>query len=593
MRAPRRLTSPPLMPRLRLFRLTAGLFRLTAGLLGLALALLLPSAGQAQTPPEPPEPPQYLAAPSPPAESQSGEGQAAPGEPGTQTITLVPIPQPDLTGLETRVAEELGGARELVQSLLAQEGMDPVTLGRAFGDLGLLYHAHDLTDAAAACYENARRLLPGAPQWTYALGYLAQQNGELELARKALTEALEMAPDHQPALFHLGELELLENHMEEAKKLVARLLEEDPGSPAGRALAGEIAYAAGDYEAAVKHLEAALLAVPAANRLRYPLAMSYRRLGDIEKAQENLARRGTVGIKVADPFEDALAERAVGERVHLLVGQVAYRAGRFPEAAEAFRRAVEAEPESARARVNLASALGGLGDQEGAVRELREALRLDPANTTARFNLGSLQMGTGELAEAEENFRAVLAASPNDVEAHLALGRILRGSGRPSEALPHYQRASELAPFNEDARLGEAQLLIDAGRVVEAKESLEDAFSLAPESGRVAHALSRLLAAAPDLALRDGARAVELAALVFQAAPTAVHAETLAMALAEAGRCAEATTVQERAITLAGEGSLAKVPPRMLADFERYRGQNPCRVPGAGGEAKRSEPADG
>lgn len=61
-----------------------------------------------------------------------------------------------------------------------------------------------------------------------------------------------------------------------------------------------------------------------------------------------------------------------------------------------------------------------------------------------------------------------------------------------------------------------------------------------PEQGRLLHLYARLLAAAPDLSLRDGNRAVELAQQVWSVRPRRITAAPLALALAEAGRCADA-----------------------------------------------------
>jgi hypothetical protein len=76
-----------------------------------------------------------------------------------------------------------------------------------------------------------------------------------------------------------------------------------------------------------------------------------------------------------------------------------------------------------------------------------------------------------------------------------------------------------------------------------------------PASGLLSHALARLLAACPDKSVRDGARALPLAQAVWQAQPTAAHARTVALALAELGRCAEAAQWQRTAAEQARRSS--------------------------------------
>jgi tetratricopeptide (TPR) repeat protein len=156
----------------------------------------------------------------------------------------------------------------------------------------------------------------------------------------------------------------------------------------------------------------------------------------------------------------------------------------------------------------------------------------------------------------------------------------LRLAGRPGDAIPHYAAAARLDPHDEIARVDGAATLVDLGRYGEARRVLTDALDANPTSGLIAHALARLLAASPDLSLRDGARAVDLAQRVDTAAPSSLHAETLALALAEAGRCGEAADAQGRAIAAAQkEGDQARAAA-LTAARDAYAAGPPCR-PGA------------
>lgn len=548
----------------------------------LLVALLVVPSGLAfgapaqETPPPASGPPAGSAG-APGAQPPPAQGEPPPG----RQIQLAEIPSPNMEGLEPRVVEELTRSRDLVLAMLQSEDgrIDPQALGLAYGELGLLYHAHDLFEEAAACYENARTLLGNAPKWHYALGVLREQQGDLEAARAALRQALAIDSADVPALYHLAGVELLASNTDEARRLSDRLLELAPNLPASRALAGEVAYAEGRHEDAIRFLEEVVGAMPEANRLHYPLGMSYRQTGNLDKAREHLAMRGTVGVTVPDPFTQALEQRRVGEKVHLLMGQTAFRAGRYQEAEELFRKAVEEEPENATGRVNLASALGAQGKRAEAIQELRRALALDAESTTARFNLASLLMQEGALPEAEARFREVLRATPEDTAAMIFLAKILQATQRPEDALELYGRALAVDPFQVDASLARSQLLTSYGRFDEALATLREAYQLSPTDGELVGALARFLAAVPVGNLRNGEAAVALAGQLYQAAPSALHSETLAMALAEAGRCEEAVSFQEQAIRLVAEGDPTRVPARMAQHLQLYRTERPCRIP--------------
>ena len=234
---------------------------------------------------------------------------------------------------------------------------------------------------------------------------------------------------------------------------------------------------------------------PGADRLHYPLGLAYRGLGEGAKAADHLARAGKTGVRPADPLRDEVEGLRTGERVHLAKGKAALQAGRTAEASQEFRRALAARPESVAARINLASALSGLGDRAGALALLRQAVAAEPGNATARFNLGLLLAAGGEAAAAREQLAAAVAMRPEDAEAHRALGQTLLDTGEPGAALAEYGRAVALAPADEAARLGEAEALARLGRFVEARDRLQAGRRALPQSRPLADGLARLLAA--------------------------------------------------------------------------------------------------
>ncbi len=496
-------------------------------------------------------------------------------------VELLPFEPPALEHLEAAVAEQLGAGAELLESVLAQPDVGRQTLGEAFGETGRLYHAYEMDEPAAVCYANAARLSPGDYRWRYFPAVLDHQAGRLETAIAGYERSLELAPASLAARIRLGDALLAAERPAEARAAYRKALETDPESAAALAGLGQVALSEKRYADAVGHLSAALAVVPEADRLNHPLGLAYRGLGDMDQARAHLARRGKVGVKPADPLIDGLAALKTGERVLLLRGQTAYRAGRFEEAAAAFRAALAAEPESVRARVNLGSALAGAGRREDAVAIFREAVALDPDNRAARFNLGVLLAQAGDAAGAAETLARVVELEPGDVEARLELARVRRRLGQAEQALSEAARAVGIDPARPDARLLEAQILVQLSRYGEARERLEAAHAVMPEAGNVAAALARLLAAGPELDQRDGERALALALSVYRATGDPRHAQTVAQALAETGRCDEAEDWQRRAVERARQAG-AEALAASLAETLALLKRRPCRMPGSG-----------
>jgi len=104
------------------------------------------------------------------------------------------------------------------------------------------------------------------------------------------------------------------------------------------------------------------------------------------------------------------------------------------EAAEEFRKAVAAKPDSVIARINLGVTLSQLGDVQGAAEQFEEAIRIDPGRVNAHYNLAILLAGQGKHEQAIAHLQSALAVDPNDTSVGLLLGRELVKVGRCSEA---------------------------------------------------------------------------------------------------------------------------------------------------------------
>jgi len=417
---------------------------------------------------------------------------------------------------------------------------------RAWGEMGKTYHAYELFGAAEVCYDQAAGLEPADMAWRYLSAQVARAQGDLLAAASSFSEARELAPQHLATLIHWADVELELNRPEIAGMLLDQAAAIAPGAPVVLARRGELALVRQRYGEAVELLSAALEAVPAATRLHHAIGLAFRGLGDLEQARAHLERRGDVGLSPADPLMAELETLQVGERVHLLRGRRAFQAGQFEAAASEFRQALEAEPESVRALVNLSAALSGFGDRVGAAQSLQRALEIDPENPTALFNLASLAAGS---------------------DAHGA-------------AVGYFAAATRVAPGDEEGWLGEAKSWIALGDFGEAARRLSSAGEALPESGRIAFALARVLAASPDLSVRDGERALDLATKVFEARRTAASAELLSNALRESGRCDQAREFLDRLISEADELEAAQEAERLRSARAEIRDSEDCRPPG-------------
>jgi hypothetical protein len=129
------------------------------------------------------------------------------------------------------------------------------------------------------------------------------------------------------------------------------------------------------------------------------------------------------------------------------------------------------------------------------------------------------------------------------------------------------------------ASFGYAMALVRLGRYQEARARLESATKTWPDQPGFLHALARLLAAAPDDRVRDGARATSIMNELLKTQQTIAMAETMAMALAESGRFDDAAQWQRDAIRAATESKRDDLVRKLSANLRLYESRQPCRTP--------------
>jgi tetratricopeptide (TPR) repeat protein len=177
-----------------------------------------------------------------------------------------------------------------------------------------------------------------------------------------------------------------------------------------------------------------------------------------------------------------------------------------------------------------------------AIARYERALEINPGYAEACNNLGHALMQKGRVDEAILHFQKAVAIRPEYAKAHYNLGHALMQKERVDEAITHFQKALEIRPDYPDA-----------------------GYNLARAAW--------LLATSPEVSVRNGARAIELAEAMerLSGGKDPMINMTLAAAYAEAGRFPEAVATAERAQQLAahqGNASLVDVLGRQIKLYQ-------------------------
>ena len=503
-------------------------------------------------------------------------GESAPGL--SRERGLHPTPLPDLSHMTAAVRDQIRERYASLTSALEQPGAAGA-LSEAYGEMGKLLMAARYAEAPEPFYLNAQTLAPDDRRWPYYLGHLYAARGAFEKAGAAFDRALALRPDDVPTLIALGDVRLEQGRPEAAEPLFARASSLRPGSVRARIGLGRTALMRRDYRLAVERLEEGLAVDPEAADVHYPLAMAYRGLGEMEKAEAHLRQRRSGTVRRPDPLMRALRDSLRSPAAYERDGIQALGRGDWQAAAAAFRRGIELAPENPSLRHRLGTALFMMGNEREGRAQFEEALRVSPEYPEAHYSLGLILEGNGRFDEALHRFSTALRHEPGHVESRVRRARLLRRTGRPNEALSEYARVIAADPRGAEAPFGYAMTLVLLGRYQEARGRLEEAAARHPDQPMFTKALARLLAAAPDARARDGRRALALVQELLARERSFDLGEAMAMALAEVGRYAEAASWQREVMSMADRAGRPDLVRLMAGSLRLYERGEPCRTP--------------
>ena len=197
----------------------------------------------------------------------------------------------------------------------------------------------------------------------------------------------------------------------------------------------------------------------------------------------------------------------------------------------------------------------------------RHALMIEPNSDVAHAGLAGILLARGHVDEAIEHYQRAIALRPGNAAAQHGLAMAFASEHRTAEAIEHWQKSLSILPNNIEALNHLAVALVRKGEVREAIAQWEKALAYEPDDPDATNNLAWILATSPDVDIRNGPRAVQLAERAVQLThgTDPIRLRTLAAAYAEAGQFLAAVPTANKALELAeANGNTA------LADHLRY-----------------------
>lgn len=145
----------------------------------------------------------------------------------------------------------------------------------------------------------------------------------------------------------------------------------------------------------------------------------------------------------------------------------------YPKCERAARRAIELDPRLVEGHASLASLLGHANRLDEAQREFDRALEIDPGYVPALYWSAIQVTALGRIEDALEMVQRARRYDPLSVTVEIVYGNVLFFARRGEEALRHYQRAIELEPKMPWTHMRLALCKASLGRLEEALAGIE------------------------------------------------------------------------------------------------------------------------
>ncbi len=268
-----------------------------------------------------------------------------------------------------------------------------------------------------------------------------------------------------------------------------KALEEDPNAAYLNEELSELYIRAGRLREAVTEFEATLRRDPNNINARRILARIYTSLLGDEQAN---SINSEMLSKALEQYQKITELDPKDEDSWVMLGRLHKLNTDSVAAEDAYKKALEINPDSEGALLGLAMVYSDLGDLSRTAETLRKVAGSDPSLRTLVFLAGTYEK-MHDYALAAETYREALKLDPDRPEIKRALGQSLLMSNDLDGAAKIFEELVEADPTDADANLRLSQIYRQRGDLDKARKSLDAALKAEPGDLEVQYANVNLL----------------------------------------------------------------------------------------------------
>ena len=215
---------------------------------------------------------------------------------------------------------------------------------------------------------------------------------------------------------------------------------------------------------------------PSEGIVQNQLGKVYEKLGDLQSAEEAYRKAIQLEPETEDYYLDLTSLLFLQERPR--------------EAIALLTKTVQRMPQSYSLGLSLGTAYQAAGDKHKALEVFQEMSRKAPDLAPAYVLYGKLASSLGQMSEAIEALRKATMIDPMDARARYYLGVALQSSNKPhSERLAEFRKAVEIDPTYAQARYELAKEMEFEGQLNEAVSEYQQALKDDPAQVQILYRL--------------------------------------------------------------------------------------------------------
>jgi tetratricopeptide (TPR) repeat protein len=355
-------------------------------------------------------------------------------------------------------------------------------------------------DGARDAFSELERRFPGDPRGALGLAGIAEADEDVGSARDAYLRATKVDSRSRAAWEGLGRVDAAASRFSDAERAYRRVVELDPDDASAIAVLATLVERQRRFDEALTLFRRSLgLLEDAGGSLRETRALAWTGVGtcllarrETDAAYEALASALTddpgqpealwalVPIYLdreqwtaaADALRTVFPERGDDAAFWIAMGRAQAGQGQWVEARLAFERSLELDARSSEGRRWLGIALRATGAYRSAEVVLRDVVSRDPDDDLARLNLAIALGQLGEPDAAREHFSAARRLMPGRPEPLYHEAHLLLALGHGDDALRLAESAAELTPDDPAALEVLARALARHGDIARAREAV-------------------------------------------------------------------------------------------------------------------------